>query len=168
MWDRAQQALMESMTRLLSQVASLLPGIVALIVALLISALVAWVLAVVLSRSLIGIRFDERVNRWGFKSLAEWSPSKSPTLLVTRIVSWLIILFGFLIGIASFDATLTSQLARSMFAYMPNVLEAVVVLLAGTIIARFIARSVLIGSVNMNLARTRTTWAGTRSSPELG
>ena len=95
---------MESMTRLLSwQVASLLPGIVALVVALLISALIAWILAVVLKRSLIGIRFDERANGWGFKSLAEWSPSQSPTLLVTRAVSWLITLFGFLVGIASFD-----------------------------------------------------------------
>ena len=53
MWDRAQQALIESMTRLLSQVASLLPGIVALFVALLISAFIAWVVAVVLRRSLI-------------------------------------------------------------------------------------------------------------------
>jgi hypothetical protein len=162
MWDRAQQALMESMTRLLSQVASLLPGIVALVVALLISALIAWILAVVLKRSLVGIRFDERANGWGFRSLAEWSPSQSPTLLVTRAVSWLIILFGFLVGIASFDATLTSQLARSMFAYMPNVLGAVVVLLAGTIIARFIARSVLIGSVNMNLQYARLLAVGVK------
>jgi len=162
MWDRAQQALMESMTKLLSQVASLLPGIVALIVAVLISAFIAWVVAVVLKRSLIGIHFDERASRWGFSSLAEWSPSKSPTLLLTRVVSWLIVLFGFLIGIASFDATLTSQLARSMFAYLPNVLGAVMVLLAGTIIARFVARTVLIGSVNMNLQYARLLAVGVK------
>ena len=153
MWDRAQQALMESMTRLLSQVASLLPGIVALIVALLIS--VHWLpgyLAVVLRRSLIGIRFDDRANSWGFKSLAEWSPSKSPDVAGNASRLLLIILFGFLIGIASFDATLTSQLAHRAPAYLPNVIGAVVVLLAGTIIARFIARSVLIGAVNMNSA----------------
>jgi hypothetical protein len=162
MWDRAQQALTESMSRLLSQVASLLPGIVALIVALLISAVTAWLFALVLRRSLIKIHFDERVSSWGFSSLAEWSPSKTPTLLVTRVASWLIILFGFLIGIASFDATLTSQLARSMFAYLPNVLGAVVVLLAGTLIARFLARSVLIGAVNMNLQYARLLAVGVK------
>ena len=162
MWERAQQALTESMSRLLSQIASLLPGIVALIVALVISALAAWIIAMGLRRSLTGIRFDERANRWGVTSPVEWSVTKSPTLLVTRIVFWLIILFGFLVGIASFDATLTSQLAHGMFAYLANVLGAVVVLLAGSIIARFLARSVLIGGVNMNLQYARLLAVGVK------
>ena len=162
MWDRAEQALVESTSRLLSQLASLLPGIVALIVALLVSSLVAWGISTVLRRSLAGIRFDERARSWGLNALAEWSPSKSPTLVLTGIVFWLIILFGFLIGLASFDATLTSQLAQRMFAYLPNVLGAVVVLLAGTVIARFVSRSVLIGAVNMNLHYARLLAVGVR------
>jgi len=162
MWDQARQALTASMNKLLSETASLLPGVVALIVALLISALIAWVLVAALRRSLAGIHFDERVNRWGFTSLSEWSPSNSPTLLVARFVFWLIIFFGFLVGIASFDATLTSQLVHSMFAYVPNVLGAVVVLLAGNVIARFLARSVLIGAVNMNLQYARLLAVGVK------
>jgi len=162
MWDKAEQALTESTSRLLSQVASFLPGIVALIVALFISALAAWVIALGLRRSLTGIHFDERAKHWGFASPAEWSGSKSPTLLVTRVVSWMIILFGFFIGIASFDATLTSQLAQSAFAYLPNVLIALAVLLAGNIIARFLARSVLIGGVNMNLQYARLLAVGVK------
>jgi hypothetical protein len=162
MWDRAQQALMESTSRLLNQVASFLPGIVALIVALLISTLAAWVIGIGLRRFLAGIHFDERASRWGFASPLEWSVGKRPTLLVTRVVSWMIILFGFLIGIASFDATLTSQLAHSLFAYLANVLGALVVLLAGTLIARFLARSVLIGGVNMNLQYARLLAVGVK------
>ena len=162
MWDQAQHAMTESMNKLLSQVAGLLPGLVALIVALLLSALMAWIVVAVLRRSLTGIHFDERVSAWGFTSLAEWSPSRSPTLLVTRVVGWLIILFGFLIGIASFDATLTSQLARSMFDYLPRIFGAVVVLLAGNIIARFLARSVLIGAVNMKLQYARLLAVGVK------
>jgi Mechanosensitive ion channel, conserved TM helix len=162
MWNQAQQALNESMGRLLSQFASLLPGIMALIVALLVSALVAWMLAVLVRRSLTGVHFDERLAGWGLPSLSEWSPSKSPTLLVTRVVSWLVILIGFLIGIASFDATLTSQLVHSLFAYLPNVLGALLVLLVGSIIARFLARSVLIGAVNMNLQYARLLSVGVK------
>ena len=162
MWDQARQALTASMNKLLSETASLLPGVVALIVALLISALIAWILVAALRRSLAGIHFDERVNRWGFTALSEWSPSNSPTLLVARFVFWLIIFFGFLVGIASFDATLTSQLVHSMFAYVPNVLGAVVVLLAGNVIARFLARSVLIDAVNMNLQYARLLAVGVK------
>lgn len=151
MWEQIGQALNQSMVRVLSQLASLLPGILALILALLVSAVVAGVLAAVLRRSLMSVEFDRRLPRWGFPTLAEWSPSKSPTLLVTRAIALIIMLIGFMVGVSAFDVALTSQLVMRLFEYLPNVLAAVVVLVAGTIIARFLARSVLIGAVNMNL-----------------
>jgi hypothetical protein len=160
MWDQVGQALSHSMTRMLSQLASLLPGIAALIAALFVSALVAWVLAVIVRRSLIGIDFDRRVAQWGFPALAEWSPLESPARLVARALAWTVMLIGFLIGISAFDATLTSQLVSRLFDYLPNVLAAMVVLAAGSIIARFLARSVLIGAVNMNLQYARLLSAG--------
>jgi hypothetical protein len=162
MWDQAEQALNQSMARLLSQVASLLPGIMALIVAILISVLVAWVLAFLLRRSLAGIHFDERLASWGLGSWAEWSPSKSPTILVTRVVFWGVILVGFLIGIAAFDASWTSQFVQSLFAYLPNLIGAALVLLVGGVVARFLARSVLIGAVNLNLQYARLLSMGVK------
>ena len=109
MWNEVGQALSQSMTRMLSQLASLLPGIVALLTALLVSAAVAWVVSAILRRSLAGFDFDQRVARWGFPALAEWSPSSSPTLLVTRAIAGIIILIGFLIGVSAFDGALPSQ-----------------------------------------------------------
>ena len=150
------------MVRVLSQLASLLPGILALILALLVSAVVAGVLAAVLRRSLMSVEFDRRLPRWGFPTLAEWSPSKSPTLLVTRAIALIIMLIGFLVGVSAFDVALTSQLVMRLFEYLPNVLAAVVVLVAGTIIARFLARSVLIGAVNMNLQYAPLLSAGVK------
>ena len=162
MWNDVGQALTQSMTRMLSQLASLLPGIAALIAALLVSALLAWALAVIARRSLMGIDFDTRVAQWGFPTLEEWSPSKSPARLVARALAWTVMLIGFLIGISAFDATLTSQLVSRLFAYLPNVLAAVLVLAAGGVIARFLARSVLIGAVNMNLQYARLLSAGVK------
>ena len=162
MWDQVGQALSYSMTSMLSRLASLLPGIVALIVALLISALVAWLVAAILRRFLRSVDFDHRVVQWGFPALAQWSPSTSPTLLATRAIAWTIMLIGFLIGISAFDATLTSELVLRMFGYLPNVLAAIFVLAAGSIIARFLARSVLIGAVNMNLQYARLLSAGVK------
>jgi len=143
------------MNKMLSEMASLLPGVVALVAALLVSAVVAWLLAAILRRSLTRVDFDRRVSQWGFPALAEWSPAKSPTLLATRTIAWTVMLIGFLIGISAFDAALTSQFVIRLFAYLPNVLAAVVVLAAGSIVARFLARSVLIGAVNMNLQYAR-------------
>jgi hypothetical protein len=162
MWEQVQQALNQSMVRVLNELASLVPGLVALVIAMLLSTAVAWILAFLLKRSLLGLRFDDRLQRWGFPALAEWSPSKSPTLLVTRVVFWIVVLVGFLVGIAAFDSTLTSELVFRLFAYLPNALAALFVLLAGNVIARFLARSVLIGAVNMNLQYARLLSTGVK------
>src|SRR6202167_3847684 len=162
MWDEVGQALSHSMTKMLSQVASLLPGIVALMTALLVSALIAWAVAAILRRSLAGFEFDRRVAQWGFPTLTEVSPSSSPTLLVTRAIAWIVILMGFLIGISAFDGALPSQFVVRLFTYLPDVVAAIVVFVAGSIIARFLARSVLIGAVNMNLQYARLLSVGVK------
>jgi hypothetical protein len=162
MWDQVGQALKLSMTKMLSQWASLVPGIVALVTALLVAGLIAWALSAILRRSLTGFEFDRRVAQWGFPAMAEWSPSSSPTLLVTRAIAWIIILMGFLIGISAFDGALPSQFVIRLFTYLPDVVAAIVVFVAGSIIARFLARSVLIGAVNMNLQYARLLSVGVK------
>jgi hypothetical protein len=162
MWDQVGKALDASMVRVLSQFASLLPGLMALIAALLLSAAIAWVLAAIIRRSLIGIDFDGRVPKWGFRSLLEWSPANSPTLLVSRTVAVAVMIVGFLIGISAFDVALTSEMVLRFFEYLPNVVAALVVLTAGAIISRFLARAVLIGAVNLNLQYAALLSAGVR------
>jgi len=162
MWDQVGDALRLSMTKMLSQLASLLPGIVALLTALILAGLIAWVVAAILRRSLAGFDFDRRVAQWGFPGLAEWSPSSSPTRLVTRAIAGIIIFIGFLIGISAFDGALPSQFVIRLFAYLPDLITALLVLVAGSIIARFLARSVLIGAVNMNLQYARLLSVGVK------
>jgi len=162
MWDQVKQALNQSTTKFLTGVAHLLPGMVALIVALLISIVLASILASVVRRLLASIRFDERLNQWGFATLREWSPMNSPTLLISRTTAFLVIITGFLIGVAAFDAESTSLLLRSVFAYIPNIVGAIIVLLVGSIVAGFLARSVLIGAVNLNLQYARLLSLGVK------
>ena len=113
-------------------------------------------------RLLASMHFDDRLNRWGFASIGEWSPMNSPTRLVSRTVACIVILSGFLIGIAAFDAESTSLLIRSVFAYIPNIVGAIFVLLVGSVIASFLARSVLIGAVNLNLQYARMLSLGVK------
>lgn len=162
MWNQIRQALNESTSRVIKQIANLLPGIAALIVALLVAGFLAWIITLLLRRSLRRIHFDERLNTWGLQSLAHWSATETPTVLVTRIVWWIIMLVGFLIGISAFDATLTPRFFERLFGYLPNVFAALILLFAGNIAARFLSRSVLIGAVNMNLQYARLLSAGVK------
>jgi Conserved TM helix len=162
MWTQVQQALDQSLIRVLNQLANLIPGVAALMLAVIFSALIGGILYVALRRVLTGIQFDARLVKWGFPGLIEWSPANSPSLLLARIAFWTAILIGFLIGVAAFDSTLTSRLVLQLFDYLPNVVAAALVLLIGNVIARFLARSVLIGAVNMNLQYARILSAGVK------
>lgn len=162
MWYQVKQALDQSTTKFLTEIAHLLPGIVALILALLISIVLAWILAAVVRRLLASVHFDDRLIHWGFPSIADWSPMNSPTRLVSRTTACLVIIAGFLIGIAAFDAESTSLLIRNVFAYIPNIVGAILVLLVGSIVASFLARSVLIGAVNLNLQYARLLSMGVK------
>lgn len=162
MWKQVQDALNQSTTAFITKLASLLPGLVALILALLISLVLAWIVAWVVRRLLSSIHFDELLVHWGFPLAAESSPGTSPTLLVSGAIGVAVIATGLLIGVAAFDSELTSELVRSVFAYVPNIVGAILVLLVGTIAARFLARSVLIGAVNLNLEYARLLSAGVK------
>lgn len=163
MWKQVQDALNQSATAFITRLASLLPGFVALILALLISLLLAWIVAILVRRLLSGIRFDELLVHWGLSSAAEWSPGRSPAVLVSGAIGGAVIAAGLLIGVAAFDSELTSELVRNIFAYVPNIVGAILVLLVGTIAARFMARSVLIGAVNLNLEYARLLSAGVKA-----
>ncbi len=162
MWKQVQDALNQSATAFITKFASLLPGFVALILALLVSLVLAWIVGIVVRRLLSRIHFDEWLVRRGLVSMADWSPARSPTLLVSGLIAGAVVVAGLLIGVAAFDSDLTSALVRSVFSYVPNVIGAILVLIVGNIAARFLARSVLIGAVNLNLDYARLLSAGVK------
>ena len=162
MWEQVKEALQQSTTHFLTRFASLLPGLAALIVALILSVILAWILALITRRVLGSLRFDQRLAQWGFASLSDWSPMNSPTRLMSRSIAALVILIGFLIGIAAFNFEWTYLFVQTIFAYIPNVVAALLVLLVGNVIARFLGRSVLIGAVNLNLQYARLLSVGVK------
>ena len=108
----------------------------ALIVAVIISAFLAWLASSLLRRFLTGLDFDDRLKRWGLTGVTEWSPRESPALLATRVVAWSIVLFGFVLGLAAFDATLTSRLAFVILTYIPKMVGAALLMILGALLAR--------------------------------
>jgi hypothetical protein len=162
MWNQIKEALAQSTAGLLTLFASLLPRMAALILAVLISVIIAIVLAALVRRLLFRLQFEELLARWGFASLAAGAIFKSPSLLVSRTIAGLVVLAGFLVGITAFNAEWTSLIAQTVVAYIPKLVTAMLVLLAGSVIARFLARSVLIGAVNMNLHYARLVSVGVK------
>jgi hypothetical protein len=157
MGQQVALALRESMHRVLIKLASFLPGLLALLVAVVVLSAVGALLALILRRILTAAKFDERFARNQSSNVADWSPSHSPTILIARTAFWACVVLGGIIGISAFDASYSgsSQLAPILIPYLTHAVGAVLILIAGTVIARFLARSVLIGAVNQQLHYAR-------------
>jgi hypothetical protein len=157
MGQQIASALRDSMHRVLVKLVSFLPGLLALLLAVGVLTLIGILLAAVLRRILTAAKFDERFARSQSANMSDWSPDHSPTTLVARTVFWACIVLGFIIGISAFDASYSgnAQLGPILIPYLTHSVGAVLILLAGTVIARFLARSILIGAVNLQLQYAR-------------
>lgn len=155
MWEQVQDMLRKAALRATDNVAEFLPGLVGLLVILLLAVAIAVLARSLVLRTLKGLNFDQRAENLGFGALTEWSPAGSPSLILARLVMWIILFAGLLAGLSALDAALPEEFARTVFAYMPNVLAAILILILGSILSRYLARSVLIGAVNLQVPSAR-------------
>jgi hypothetical protein len=154
MLEQFDRAVKLASTRIAESVANLLPGALVLLVLLVGALIVAVVLRYALRRALNGLDFDRRAERLGI-SLADWTPSRSASTLVASVAYWTVLATGLLLGLTALDAALPSQFAVSVLQYVPHLLAALAILIAGGMVARFLARAILIGAVNMGVQYAR-------------
>ncbi len=162
MWDQVQNMLSQAALQSAERVAQFLPGLVVLLVILLVAFAVATVARAIVLRALRGLQFDQRAEHWGLAALADWSTVGGPSLLVARIVMWIILVAGVLASFSALDAALPEVFARRVFGYLPDVLAAVLILVLGSGLARYLARSVLIGAVNLQVPWARLLSLGVK------
>ncbi len=154
-WHHMSEALHQSLYRVMSLLIAILPGILAFFVALAIFTLIGMGISALLRRGLTWFKADERFART--RLAVDWSPSSSPTEIVARSSFWGCVLLGLVIGVSAFDASYATStpLPVSLLPYLTHAVGAILLLMAGTLIARFLARSVLISAVNAQLQYAR-------------
>jgi len=149
-------ALHQSLYRVLSLLIAVLPGLLAFFVALAVFTFVGMALSAILRHGLGWVKFDDRLTRYRGSGV-DWTPTNSPTAIVARVSFWGCVLLGMVIGVSAFDASYATaaSLPISLLPYLTHAVGAILLLIAGTLIARFLARSVLIGAVNAQLQYAR-------------
>jgi hypothetical protein len=127
-------ALRQSMHRVVLVLVSFLPGILAFLLVLTIFTVIGFGLAALLRKVLRATRFDERLA------------ANQATGSASNIADW-----------SAFDAAYSahSELTAFLLPYFTHLTGAALLLLAGSLIARFLARSVLISAVNAQLQYAR-------------
>ncbi len=155
MWGQVEGILRQAMSRIADHIADFLPGLVVAFLLILGTFLVASLVRQLLVRALKGLDFDRHAEQWGFGLLVGGPPSPSPSQSLGRIVYWTLLVLGLLVSLTALNATIPSRLALTVFQYLPHLLAALLILVVGGITARFLARSTLIGAVNMQIQSAR-------------
>jgi uncharacterized membrane protein len=107
------------------------------------------------------VKFDARIAS---KSGTDWAPASSPTEIVARASFWICVLLGLVIGVSAFDTSYATgaPLPISLLPYLTHAVGAALLLIAGVVVARFLARSVLISAVNAQLQYARILSLGVK------
>lgn len=146
-----QQGISQLLQRLWEQALSLLPSLVNAFVLILLGLVVGWVLKEIVYRLLRLLKFDRLCARLGVASVAERVGSRSSSYFVGRLVQGVIIVVALLAGLNALSTELGTNLVTRFVLYLPQIVLAGIILLLGSLLSRFLSRSVLITAVNAKM-----------------
>jgi len=152
MWAEVDQILRQATDRI---VGDFLPSALVTLLLIVAAVVIAVAVRMILARMLRGLEFDRWAERLDLPGAAGWSSAMSPSQAVARFAFWVVLVLGLLVSLTALNASIPSMLALSVFEYLPHLLAALLILIAGVVVARFLARSVLIGAVNQQMQSAR-------------
>jgi hypothetical protein len=162
MWNEVNEVIGHAIARIAGTLTNFLPGLLALFLIVSLAAIIAFIVRAIIERTLARTRFDSHLDNWGVSALRELSPTSTPSKLIAQICFLMILMLGVLTGLSALDTRLPSLLVEQLFDYLPNAVAAVVILFVGVFASRFLARSVLISAVNMQIQSARLLSLGVK------
>ncbi len=150
------QALLKPLELLGHQVVTVLPNVLAMGIILLGGLCTAWALGVFSERLFRVIGFDHLCDRLGMNAaLLRGGVKTDPSRLVGRGIYWTVLVLASIAALGALNLTPINQFAQSLLAYVPHLVTASVILLAGYFLSNFVSRAVLIAAVNAGLPPAR-------------
>jgi len=154
-WDPLQ--------RFLERGESLLPVLLAISVVLVSGLLLAWVVETLVHWILRSAGFDRIANRPRVSdSLRRAGLRHQPSQLVAQLLRWLIVTLTLLGALSILSAEATDVVLGAMVTYLPRLIAGLLLLVVGYAVSTFVARSVLIWSVNAQVHGARWLAGGVR------
>ena len=150
------QGILAPLRELGQQAMTSLSSLLGMLALVLLGLLVGWLAKEVVYRVLRILRFDHFCGRLGVgQEIERMGFVHSCSYLAGQVVQGMVILTALLAGLNALGTPLTRNLVERFFLYLPHFLAALVILLVGTLVSRFLGRSVLIAAVNAGMPAAR-------------
>ncbi len=146
--------IVEPVTRMLTRIMAYLPVLLGALVIL----IVGWIIAKAIERLvnwlLKAIRFDILADKAGITEILRKGDLKiSAREVVSRIVYWLVIIMVLVMTVDALGLPKSSDILESLFAYVPKVISALLVLIVAMFLASFVSGIVRTAAGNANLPK---------------
>lgn len=153
MW---QEAMVEAFRETMRRVALFLPKLMALLTFVLLGLAMGWLVKVVLLRILKAIRFDPLCERLGLVPALGKAGMRQPvSQVVGRVSFWIVFLLFAFMGVDALNLPATANLMSVILGFLPHVIAATLVALAGVLLANFSGEAALIAAVNAQVQEAR-------------
>lgn len=150
------QALLGPLELLGRHLLTILPNVLAMGVILLGGLATAWLSSTFVERLLRVIKFDHLCNRVGLTTaLLRGGVKTDPSHIMGRTLYWTVALLASIAALGALNLAPINQFAQSLLAYVPHLVTASVILLAGYLLSNFVSQAVLIAAVNAGLPPAR-------------
>lgn len=153
----------EPFARLGQEFAHVLPGLITVFVILVFGGIVAALARLLVFHALRLFRFDRLAARAGLSDVIEHTHVfRSPSDFAARVVQgflWLVIILA---ALGAIQSPLADTLLARFVNFVPAFVAAALILLLGSFVSKFLARSALLAAVNAQWAGARLIAGGVR------
>jgi hypothetical protein len=161
-------ALLDPLQTLGNQILALLPNVLGMIIILSVGFAVAWVVGVLVQRFLRVIGLDRVGERVGVSTaMARGGVKSDLSYVVGRAAYWIVLVFAAVAALSALNLQPIRDFAQSFLAYIPYLLMAMLILIAGYLLSNFVSQAVLIAAVNAGLPPARLVAGASRWGVQL-
>lgn len=158
-----EQTLLGPLELLGHHLLAILPNVFAMGIILLAGLALAWAFGAFVERVLRVVGFDHLCDRLGINTaLLRGGIKNDPSRLIGRTLYGTMIVLASIAALGALNLAPINQFAQSLLAYVPHLVTAAVILLAGYFLSNFASQAVLIAAVNAGLPPARLIAACSR------
>ena len=151
-----EKTILEPFDRLALQIAQVVPVLVTAFFILLVGGALAYLVRRLTHGALVLLKFDRLVAGTGLSGAIERTALfRSPSEFGARVAQGAVWVFIILFALSAAGTQVTDALVARFVNYIPNFVTAVLVLLLGSAVSKFLSRSALLAAVNAQWAEAR-------------
>jgi len=149
-----ENLIVEPIRQMLTKIMAYLPTLLGALIILIIGWLVAKAIKGIIDGLLKVVRFDTLADKAGISHVLEKGDVKiSAREVVSRLVYWLVMIMVLVMTVDALGLPKASDILTSLFAYVPKVIAALLVLVVAMFLASFVSGIVHTAASNANMPR---------------